>query len=107
MSQEQNRLTVISESTPDSEFMDFSKSTLPGKGPDERAVELYLDLLKRCLTDLIFIDHPLANVVPFDLDRPRGALKNVFLRLLVPFLDRYRIKLVEAHSTPWIKDVDD
>ncbi len=34
---------------------------------------LYLELMKRCLTDHIFIDHALAHVAPFRLD-PRGRV---------------------------------
>lgn len=38
---------------------------------------LYLDLMKRCLTDNIFIDHPLAHVEPFRPDPRRRAWKQL------------------------------
>ena len=34
-------------------------------GETNRSIELYLDLMKRCLTDSIFIDDPLAFFVPY------------------------------------------
>lgn len=39
--------------------------------------KLYLDLMKRCLTDSIFIDHPLAHVEPFRSDPRRRAWKQL------------------------------
>jgi O-methyltransferase len=39
--------------------------------------KLYLDLMKRCLTDSIFIDHPLAHAEPFRPDPRRRAWKQL------------------------------
>jgi hypothetical protein len=69
------------------------------------AIDLYLELMKACLSDLIFIDHPLAYALPFDEKKRRRFPKNAFFALLIPFLARYRIKLVENYSAPWLGDV--
>ena len=43
----------------------------------ETPARLYLDLMKRCLTDSIFIDHPLAHVEAFRPDSRRRAWKQI------------------------------
>jgi|SRR5665213_69667 len=58
--------------------------------------QLYLDLMKRTLTDSIFLDHPLANYVPHQIRPGTSWLKRNALRTLAEQLQRYRIKLVEA-----------
>jgi O-methyltransferase len=45
--------------------------------PPNSPERLYLDLMKCCLTDSIFIDHPLAHVEPFRPDPRRRAWKRL------------------------------
>ena len=57
--------------------------------------QLYLDLIKRSLTDLIYIDHPLAQ---YHLYRPKSGTPRWKRRVaagLEKALLRYRIRLVE------------
>ena len=65
---------------------------------------LYLDLMKRCLTDSIFMDHPLANMVPFRNNRPKSWPKRVAINGLMRLLRGFRLHLVEEYSTPVTKD---
>jgi len=55
----------------------------------DRASALYLDLLKRCLTDLIYINDPLSLMVPYHRirrsERPRHVLISGLIALLKPF----------------------
>ena len=57
---------------------------------------LYLDLMKRCLTDSIFIDHPLAHVEPFRPDPRRRAWKQFAGSTLSGLADRAGFALVEV-----------
>lgn len=63
----------------------------------EHLTRLYLELLKRCLTDTIYADDPMAPMVPFDYGADRGWLKNKVLHALRAFLEARRIYLVEPH----------
>jgi len=55
----------------------------------DRASALYLDLLKRCLTDLIYINDPLSLMVPYRRirrsERPKHLLVSGLIALLKPF----------------------
>jgi hypothetical protein len=72
---------------------------MPGRtaGPDA-AADLYIDLLKRCLTDSIFIDDPLAQYRPYHLKPQTARAKRVVIEALRRFLQRYQISLVEPFS---------
>jgi O-methyltransferase len=59
------------------------------------AAALYLDLMKRVLTDSIFIDHPMAHVVPHRIKTGTPWIKRQVLNGLAGFLARYQITLVE------------
>jgi O-methyltransferase len=65
--------------------------------------QLYLDLMKRVLTDSIFLDDPLAHYVLHRVDPGTVWPKRLVLRALSRFLSRYRMNLVEssgiAHAT--------
>jgi Macrocin-O-methyltransferase (TylF) len=69
----------------------------------ETAILLYLDLLKRCLLDSIFIDDPLANYVPYRKNPETNPWKQ-WAGYLQRFLSQYRLKLVQPCSLPWVKD---
>jgi hypothetical protein len=60
------------------------------------AAGLYLDLLKRCLTDSIFIDHPLAHVRPFLPDPRRRAWRRAVGAVLSALADPSGFALVEV-----------
>jgi O-methyltransferase len=65
---------------------------------------LYLDLMKRCLLDDIYADDPLAYYVPYQVKPTMPAWKRLTIMTLQRVLARYRIKLTEPFSIPWISD---
>jgi O-methyltransferase len=65
---------------------------------------LYLDLIKRCLTDSIYTSDPLANFVPYRPKPQMSAGKRVAVSVLQRMLHRYRLRLVEPYAIPWIND---
>ena len=71
----------------------------PGKKPQNiDAALLYIDLMKRCLTDSIFIDDPLAHFVLYETKAWTSALKRAAIEPLQRFLRRHQVRLVEPHS---------
>jgi O-methyltransferase len=62
--------------------------------------QLYLDLLKRCLLDLIHVDDPLAAMVPAGVAYRRRPLRAA-LRLANRALSRTALMLVEPMRTPY------
>lgn len=65
---------------------------------------LYLDLIKRCLTDSIYAGDPLANFVPYSFKAQTSAWKRTAAAALQSLLARYRLRIVEPYATPWIND---
>jgi O-methyltransferase len=65
------------------------------------AGQLYLDLVKRCLVDSIYLDHPLAEMVLYRHKASTRAWKRPLIRTLQSFLARYRMRVVEPYSPPW------
>jgi len=63
--------------------------------------QLYLDLMKRCLVDSIYIDDPLANFVAYREKPTTPPWKRAAIRALQSFLGRYRLRLIEPFSVPW------
>ena len=61
---------------------------------------LYLDLLKRCLTDVIHADDPLAAAVPAGA-ASRGAAPRLALRLAAAAAKRLGLILAEPQRTPY------
>ena len=62
---------------------------------------LYLDLLKRCLIDSIYLDDPLSDYMPYREKPYTAAWKRRGIRALQKFLARYHVRLVEPHGVPW------
>jgi O-methyltransferase len=62
---------------------------------DIQAADLYLDLMKRVLTDSIFLDHPLSHLVPHRIKEGTPLVKRAVLLGLRRLLTRYQIRLVE------------
>lgn len=62
---------------------------------------LSLDLMKRCLTDSLYLDDPLANLVLYRKKASAPAWKRAAIGALESFLARYRLRIVEPHSVPW------
>ena len=60
--------------------------------------DLYLELMKRVLTDSIFIDHPLAHVVPYRTKLTTSWFKARAISVLARVLAKHRISLVEAND---------
>jgi O-methyltransferase len=69
---------------------------------NEDVRELYLDLVKRCLIDGIYLDDPLADFVLYREKATTPAWKRPLIRALQSFLHRYRMRLVEPHAVPWM-----
>ena len=65
---------------------------------------LYIDLMKRCLTDSLFTDDPLADFVPYRSKATTPIWKRRAIAALESFLARYRLRLVEPYSIPWVND---
>ena len=63
--------------------------------------QLYLDLVKRCLVDSIYLDDPLADMVLYRHKASTRAWKRPLIRALQAFLARYRMRVVEPYSPPW------
>ena len=63
------------------------------------AVALYLDLMKRVLTDSIFIDHPLAHVVPHRIKKHTSWPRRQAIQVLTKALSRNRITMVEPNDS--------
>ena len=59
---------------------------------------LYLDLMKRCLTDLVFIDHKLAHVEPFHPDPRWPAWKHAMGSVLSTLAGSAGFGLVEIRD---------
>jgi O-methyltransferase len=72
-----------------------------------RNYELYLDLLKRCLIDSLYLDDPLADYMLYREKPYTAAWKRACLRVLQRFLARHRVRLVESHWVPWMEDYAD
>jgi hypothetical protein len=68
------------------------------------AYRLYLDLVKRCLIDSIYLDDPLANYMLYREKETTPAWKRKMIRALQLFLYRYRLRLVEPHWVSWMPE---
>jgi hypothetical protein len=77
---------------------------IPPAAPDASAADLYLDMMKRCLTDSIFIDHPLAHVVPYRPKSKTATWKRSVISGLQRLLEPYRIHLVEASDSRTLEE---
>jgi Macrocin-O-methyltransferase (TylF) len=64
------------------------------------AAALYLDLMKRVLTDGIYVDDPLAWFAPYRIKPTTRRVKRALIVALQHFLARYRIRLVQFNA-PW------
>jgi hypothetical protein len=62
------------------------------------AAALYLDLMKRVLTDSIYVDDPLAWFTPYRTKPTTPRLKRALIAALQHFLARYRLRLVAPYG---------
>jgi len=67
-------------------------------------VDLYLDLMKRCLTDLIYRHDPLANYGLYHPLKGRSPAKEWVLSAIDQFLRPHNIRVVEAQSTKGLNE---
>jgi len=92
--------------------MNFASTTISEEGkvaaggadPHADARALYLDMMKRALTDSIYWDHPLAI---YNFWHPRAGTapwKRYCVCLLEGVLKRYKIRLVSPEYIPWVGD---
>jgi len=63
--------------------------------------EIYLDLVKRCLIDSVYLDDPLADYMLYREKVSTPAWKRRGIRALQSFLKRYHLRLVEPHWVSW------
>ena len=68
----------------------------------DRPGQLYLDLLKRCLIDSIYLDDPLAHLALYREKSTAPVWKRSLIRALRTFLERYQVQLVKPYSVPWM-----
>jgi hypothetical protein len=57
---------------------------------------LYIDLIKRTLTDTIYSEDPLAHFAPFRFRADRARWKNLAISVLERLLRRRQMRIVEA-----------
>lgn len=73
--------------------------------PQSDPATCYLNLIKRTLTDLIYIDNPMSNLVPWIPKKSTATWKRLVMGMLQQVLRRYQISLAEPaqsfgeHST--------
>jgi O-methyltransferase len=65
---------------------------------------LYLDMVKRSLTDSIYWDDPLAIYTFCRLDGSMASWKRYGVEILQKLLDRYKIRLVKPYFVDWLGD---
>lgn len=68
------------------------------------AVALYLDMVKRSLTDSVYWDDPLATYRFCRLNDSAASWKRYSLTLLQWLLNRYKIRLVRPYFVPCLGD---
>src|SRR5436305_5619515 len=68
-------------------------------GPDAgaRAASLYLDLLKRCLTDIIHIDDPMSEMVLYRPIRRSERLQYALLSPVLALLRALKLQVVRPN----------
>src|SRR5271166_4534914 len=62
-------------------------------------VALYLDLMKRCVTDLVYINDPFADYGPYDKREERSRWKEWVLSTIDRALRPHNMRIFEAQST--------
>lgn len=76
----------------------------PARAPVSRpevSYDLYLDLLKRCLIDSLYLDDPLSDYMFFREKPYTARWKKLGLRAIRALVERYGLKIVEPHWVPW------
>ena len=66
-------------------------------GASAQAASIYLDLLKRCLTDMIYIDDPLSAMVPYRPIRRSERLQHALLSPLLSLLRALDLQVVRPN----------
>jgi O-methyltransferase len=69
---------------------------MASKAAKTDGASLYIDLIKRALTDTIYSDDPLANFAPFRFRADRARWKNLAIGRLERLLRRRQMRIVEA-----------
>ena len=72
--------------------------------PETDSTGLYLDMVKRSLTDSIYWDDPLALYTFLNPKTIATSWKRHTLLFLQKLLNRYRIRFVRPYSIPWVAD---
>ena len=71
---------------------------MPDASTQSDQVQYYLDLMKRVLTDLIYIDDPMSHLVAYSPAKATTAWKRLLMRALQRGLQRYHIRLAGPPS---------
>src|SRR4051794_29622572 len=86
-------------------LMDSSANRLGGGQSADYARSLYLDLMKRCLTDSIYINDPLSHFV-FHKNKPDTPLwKRTLVSALERLLAAKKIQMVEPYSHHSLEEI--
>lgn len=64
----------------------------------------YLELLKRCLIDSLYLDDPLSDYMFYREKWYTARWKKLGLRAIRALVERYGLKLVEPHWVPWMHE---
>lgn len=73
--------------------------TVAGKFPfNDQAIALYTDVIKRCLTDSIYMDDPLSRFVFYEQRPSAQKWRRSILNLAERFLCNWNIRLVRPYS---------
>jgi O-methyltransferase len=83
-------------------FFENTEMNATNSGHPRSARELYLDLLKKCLTDSIYLDDPLSGYILYRHKSDTPAWKRAAIDKLASFLGARGIRLVHAYATPWL-----
>ena len=65
---------------------------------------LYLDLMKRCLTDSIYADDPLANFILYNSQPSASQIRRLWVTLIQGLLSLCGFRLVKGFSDRWVRD---
>ena len=75
--------------------------------PAHDAIARYLDLIKRCLTDLIYINDPFIDYGPYEKRESRSRWKERLLSAIDLALRSHHMRIFEARSTRTLTQVQE
>jgi O-methyltransferase len=76
----------------------MADTTISNHHFDDRAISLYTDIMKRCLTDSIYMDDPLSRYVFYEQRASVQKWRRNILAVAERFLGNWNIRLVRPYS---------